>query len=308
MYLKASALLMAALSIVCAGLAQKSGDSEAPSWAPKPVEIPKYVPPHKPVTRLADLKKQHAGKANWSQVIVDDNTLHGEYIQSAPGTSTPRRFHPDTREFWAVVEGQLRVNIEGQAPFVATRGSLVQVPVQTIYSIETIGDKPALRYEVNIAHAKTFYPMEEKPPEIPGFQWLKTQLNRKPGAYDRGNQPHVNLFELAKDPKFRGKPFMIDDRSFANIIYGYERELPPLDPKNRGHYHPECAESWLVMLGQIRYPIEGQGVIIASEGDVVYVPMFTFHAPRYHGEGAACRLAMNGYPNIAHVRDAFLPD
>ena len=270
MYLKASALLMAALSIVCAGLAQKSGDSEAPSWAPKPVEIPKYVPPHKPVTRLADLKKQHAGKANWSQVIVDDNTLHGEYIQSAPGTSTPRRFHPDTREFWAVVEGQLRVNIEGQA--------------------------------------KTFYPMEEKPPEIPGFQWLKTQLNRKPGAYDRGNQPHVNLFELAKDPKFRGKPFMIDDRSFANIIYGYERELPPLDPKNRGHYHPECAESWLVMLGQIRYPIEGQGVIIASEGDVVYVPMFTFHAPRYHGEGAACRLAMNGYPNIAHVRDAFLPD
>ena len=308
MNLKVPAFVAAALMIVCNGSAQKNGGSEAPSWAPKPIEIPKYLPPHKPVTRLADLKKQHAGKANWTQVIVDDNTLHGEYIQSAPGARTPRQFHPDTREFWAVVEGQLRVNIEGQSPFVATRGSLVQVPAQTIYSIETIGDKPALRYDVNIAHAKTFYPIEEKPPEIPGFQWLKTKLNRKPGPYDRGNQPHVNLFELAKDPAFHGKPFMVDDRAFANIIYGYERDLPPIDPKNRGHYHPECAESWLVMMGQIRYPIEGQGVIIAGEGDVVYVPMFTFHAPRYHGEGAACRLAMNGYPNIAHVRDASLPD
>jgi mannose-6-phosphate isomerase-like protein (cupin superfamily) len=285
----------------------RSRFTEQTSWAPKPVEIPKYMPPHKPVTRLADLKKQHAGDAEWRQAIVDDDYLHGEYIQTAPGTKVSPRFHPDTREFWAIVEGQLRFTIEGQEPIVATKGSLVQVPVQTIYSIETLGSQPALRYEVNIAHAKTFYPVEVKPPEMPGFKWIQAKLNRKPGPYDRGNKPHVNLFELAKDPKFRGQAFVTDDRSFANIIYGYEREMPPIDPKNRGHYHPECAESWLIMLGQIRYPIEGQGVIIADEGDIVYVPKFTFHAPRYHGN-PSCRLAMNGYPNIAHVRDAGVPD
>ena len=281
----------------------RGGASEQASWAPKPLEIPKYTPPHKPVTRLADLKKQHAGEAEWRQVIVDDDHLHGEYIQSAPGSKVPRRFHPDTREFWAVVDGQLRFEIEGQQAIVATKGSLVQVPMQTIYSIETIGETPALRYEVNIAHAKTFYPAGVDPPEMPGFKWIQAKLNRKPGPYDRGNRPHVNLYELAKDPKFRGQAFVTDDRSFANIIYGYERELPPLNTRDRGHYHPECAESWLVMLGQIRYPIEGQDLIIAGEGDIVYVPKFTFHAPRYHSN-PACRLAMNGYPNIAHVRDA----
>jgi len=238
---------------------------------------------------------------------VDDDHLHGEYIQSAPGSKVPRRFHPDTREFWAVVDGQLRFEIEGQQPILAIKGSLVQVPMQTIYSIETLGNKPALRYEVNVAQAKTFYPVDVDPPEMPGFKWIQAKLNRKPGLYDRGNKPHVNLYELAKDPKFRGQPFVIDDRAFANIIYGYERELPPINMRNRGHYHPECAESWLVMLGQIRYPIEGQGVIIADEGDIVYVPKFTFHAPRYHSN-PACRLAMNGYPNIAHVRDAGLAD
>jgi len=180
--------------------------------------------------------------------------------------------------------------------------------MQTIYAIETVGDTPALRYEVNVPHAKTFYPADGKPADLPGFEWIITRLNRKPGPWDRGNVPHVNLFELAKNQKFRGQPFVTDDRLFANIIYGYESELPPLDPKNPGHYHPESSESWLIMLGEIRYPIEGQGVIIGGEGDIVYVPPFTFHAPRYHGSGPSCRLAMNGYPNIAHVRHATTPD
>ena len=58
------------------------------------------------------------------------------------------------------------------------------------------------------------------------------------------------------------------------------------------------------MAGKIRYPIENVGVVIAEEGDVVYAPIMTFHAPRFHGEGPSCRLAINGYPNIAHLREA----
>ena len=40
--------------------------------------------------------------------------------------------------------------------------------LQTIYSMETIGDKPSLRFETNIAKAKTLYPQDVKPPELPG--------------------------------------------------------------------------------------------------------------------------------------------
>ena len=58
------------------------------------------------------------------------------------------------------------------------------------------------------------------------------------------------------------------------------------------------------MKGQIRYPIENIGVVIATEGDVVYVPPFTYHAPRWWGEGSSCRLAMNGFPYIAHLFEA----
>jgi mannose-6-phosphate isomerase-like protein (cupin superfamily) len=280
---------------------------EAPSWAPKPKQPTKYVPPHKPHTRLADLKAKHKGKAEWREVIVDDDHLHAAYIFSASGTKVSKRFHPDTREWWVVMDGEIRFEIEGQQPFVATKGSMVQVPMQTIYAMETVGDKPSLRFEINIARAKTMYPREVEPPKIAGIDWIPVVLGRKPGPYGYENKPHINLSELAKAPNNFVKRFVHDDRAVANVIYGYEKNLPPLNPKDRGHYHPECAEFWLIMAGQIRYPIENQGVIIADEGDIVYAPPFTFHAPRFHGEGPSCRLAMNGYPNIAHLRDAVIP-
>ena len=52
------------------------------------------------------------------------------------------------------MDGQIRFDIEGQDSLVAKKGSMVQVPAQTIFSMETIGDQPSLRFETNIAKAK----------------------------------------------------------------------------------------------------------------------------------------------------------
>ena len=281
--------------------------AEEPSWAPKAIAPTKYTPPHKPHTKLSDLKVKYKGQKEWRQVIVDDDHLHGEYILAAPGNKVGRRFHPDTREWWVIMDGQIRFEIEGEQPFVATKGSMVQVPAQTIYSMETVGDTPSLRFEVNIAKAHTLYPQDVEPPKMPGFTFIPVKLNRKPFGYDKTNKPHINLYELEKQQDYRGGRFIHDDRAVSNIIYGEAAKMPPVDPKFRGHYHPECAEFWLIMKGQIRYPIEYHGVVIADEGDIVYVPPFTFHAPRFWGEGKSCRLAMNGYPNISHLTDAVQP-
>jgi mannose-6-phosphate isomerase-like protein (cupin superfamily) len=121
------------------------------------------------------------------------------------------------------------------------------------------------------------------------------------------NKAHLTFEEVAKkfeSGEAKGTQRIVeDDRGAANFIYGYEKNLPQFNPKARGHYHPDGAEYWLIMAGQIRYPIEGVGDIIANPGDVVYVPKHTFHAPRWHGAGPSCRLAMNGFPNIAHLFD-----
>src|SRR5688572_27309869 len=77
-------------------------------WAPKPTTPNPYVPPHKPHTRLSDLKSKYKGQANWRELVVDDDYLRAEYISSAPGDKVPRRLHTDTREWWVVMEGQIR--------------------------------------------------------------------------------------------------------------------------------------------------------------------------------------------------------
>jgi mannose-6-phosphate isomerase-like protein (cupin superfamily) len=296
--------------IVLAGLLVPAAgqNQDATFWAPKPAGLPAYVAPHRPHTKLADLIAKHKGAHDWREVVVDDDHLNAVYISSAPGARTPRRLHPDTREWWVVMDGQIRFAIEGQQPFVASKGWMVQVPYRTAYTLETVGEKPSLRFEVNVAHAKTLYPRDEKPPEIPGFAWQLVKLPQPPGAYDRGNKPYIVFDEIAgtfeRQPKKDGQyRFINDDRAVGNVIYGYEKDLPPVKPGDRGHYHAECAEFWIILAGQIRYKIEGQDPFIAETGDIVYVPKFTYHLPRFYGPGPSCRLAMNGFPEIGHLFD-----
>ncbi len=265
-------------------------------WAPKPSQTPAYLPPQKPWIKLSELKSRHQGEANWRELLVDDGRLMAEYYSAAPGTKVGPRLHPDTREWFAVVEGEVRVEIERQPTITATRGSLINIPRQTIYSLETLGTTPSLRFVVNVARAKTLYPQETTPPPpAAGTTWVPATLNRTPGRYDEFNQPHLNIHEAAaKNEKYTGGRFVRDDKSEMLVIYGHEKNMPPLDPADKGHFHAESAEAWLVFSARIRYAFEGQQPFIASEGDVVYVPAGTWHATRFIGDNA-CRLSITEY-------------
>lgn len=276
-------------------------------YAPK-AEPGAYTAPHRPITRIAELKAKYKDNSSWRELIVDDKHLRSEYIFAQPGHRHPRAVHPDTRAWWVVMEGEVRFDIESVEPFTARKGSMVQVPMQTMFSFEVVGQQPALIFETNIAGARTLYADQNAAPEIPGFGWVPVKFpNRVVGKYLHNNKPHIHFDDVAQGietGKLKGTIRIVeDDRGTANFIYGYNSKMPPLNEENRGHYHPEGAEYWLIMKGQIRYPIERVGVIVANEGDVVYVPPFTFHAPRWWGDGASCRLAMNGFPHIAHLFD-----
>lgn len=274
------------------------GAQQTTFWAPKPVDVPGYTAPQRPHVKLADVKARHRGQQDWRELVVDDGHLQAEYVSSAPGSSVSKRFHPDSRVWWVVIDGQMRVDIEGQSPITATKGSLVQVPKHTLYSLETISDGPSLRFVVGLAGAKTIYPKDVQPPTVASTKWVSVTFTRRPAGYEDGSQPHINLYEAAKAaPKYTGGIVIRDDRAYTAMIYGYEKDLPPLDPGDRGHYHAESPEFWLIMAGQIRYAFENQEPFVADEGDVAYVPASTFHLARFHGPGPSCRLAITRFLN-----------
>jgi mannose-6-phosphate isomerase-like protein (cupin superfamily) len=297
--------LVSAQEAPAPGAAGRGGRAGGPPpgqlvWAPKGVKLNEWVGPHKPHTKVAELLAKHKGHADWTELIVDDDNLHAAYISMGPGKKTPRRMNADTREWWIVQDGEIRFTIDGQEPFVASKGYLVQVPYRNMYSMETVGERPSLRFEVNIAKARKMYPMDEKPVPVAGFNFVPVRVPGK-GTYTEGNKPFVD-FNAVVAGTDKTRRFVHDDRAVANIILG--RGIPPPPLTERGHFHPESAEFWFILLGKIRYNIEGLQVFEADQGDIVYVPKQRFHLASFAGDSMSCRLAMNGYTDLSHSYEA----
>jgi mannose-6-phosphate isomerase-like protein (cupin superfamily) len=254
---------------------------------------------NKPHIKLTDLKASHQGQPNWTEVVVNDENFHAEYSQGAPGFTIATRMRPDTREFFVVIEGQMRFTLEGQpVPIVATPTSIINIPKKTAYSVEVIGNGAALWVDANQQHYKTLFPADgEKPRQEPGLTVMKIGLSRAgtPGAYTGSNKPHFNLHEAEKDPAFNGQNVVQDDHMWAQAIWGYEKSLPPYDAKDKGHFHVGTAEWWIILEGQIRHNIETVGDFTSNAGDIVYAPASTWHATRFAGPGPSCRLATSTY-------------
>jgi len=287
-----------------------SSSARAPSAQDAPLMVlsPKatsggWTGVHHPRTKLADVLARHAGRADWIETIVDDESLFAQWVSMAPGQKTPRRMNGDTREWWIVQSGSLKFTVEGREPVVATKGFMVQVPFRTLYQIEAVGSEPALRFEVNVARARKLYPLDETPTPLAGFEYIPTKVQGGRGTLDAENRPVVDFNKVVAGQE-RAGAFVSDDRSFANIIIG-NYQAP--QPGNKGHYHEEGSEFWLIMLGKIRYKIEGLAEFEAEPGDVVYVPRQTWHLASFGGSPGmrSCRLAMNGFPYQAHM---FEPD
>jgi mannose-6-phosphate isomerase-like protein (cupin superfamily) len=267
------------------------------AWSAQPSEPTPWVAPNKPHWKLSEILAKHADQRSWSEDIVSDRDFTARYIAMAPGEKTRTQFYADDRVFWIVQAGQLKVTIEGQQPFVATKGFLVQVPFRTPYNMETVGSAPSLRFEVAAARAAPLYPLSETPIPLAGKKYVKVSFTGR-GAYDDVNKPYLDFDKDIVSGSGRGGPFVKDDKTFANIIRGQAQPVPP--PTNLGHFHVDYSEFWFVLEGRIDYLIEGVPFFTAEQGDVVYAPLGRWHRASFGGTGMATRLAINPRPDGMH--------
>jgi len=293
-------VILALCPVPPAGLAEAEAQGQQMiALAPKPAELTPYVEPHRPLWRVSEILSEHADQESWSLTVVDDPHLKARYVSMAPGESTPTMFYADNRAWWVVQDGQIRFAIDGQEPFVASKGFLVQVPYRVPFSMETIGDEPSLRFEVTVAGASVLYPADRDftPGPAEGVSFVPVRLSGR-GAYDAENQPYLDFLGEVVNGGRRAGAFVRDDRGFANVIRG--RGAPPPPDTDVGHFHLDYGEFWFILEGQIDYLIEGLPFFSAHQGDVVYVPKGRYHRATYGGEGMATRLAINGYPDGLH--------
>src|SRR6267142_1163169 len=281
------------------GQQPEGGGDRMEVWAPRPAKDNPFIPPNKPLTKLAALRAKHKGEQKWTETIVSDNLFHGAYISMAPGEKTPRRFHQDNRAFWIVQDGQIRFTIEGQEPFVASKGFLVQVPHRNVYSMETVGERPSLRFEVTIANSNTMYPIDATPTPAPGVKFARTRVANIKGAYDKANVPFIDYNETIAGnakPKQNQNQFIGDAHGIANIIRGNPKTQTPARDEDKGHLHLTGPEFWFILEGQMEYKIGSEPAFVADQGDIVYAPAKTWHRVRFAGTGMASRLTERAKP------------
>jgi mannose-6-phosphate isomerase-like protein (cupin superfamily) len=274
----------------------QAGQREYLVWAPVPSTPNPWVAPNKAHTKLVDLLAAHKGQSSWRQPVVRDALLTADYAQMAPGTKTPRQFQPDSPMWWIVQGGEVRFTIEGQDPFVAAKGFLVQVPYRNIFQLEAVGASPALLFEVKVADSPTMFPADETPAPIPGMEFVKVRISGK-ANYSDTVRPFLDFTGAIAAGRRVAGPFVSDPRAFANVIRGLPQED---NPNDKGHFHEVSAEFWLILEGTINYKIGSLPIFDAVQGDVVFVPKQMWHRAHHGGTGYSTRLAMNGYPNLLH--------
>ena len=281
-------------------------------WAPKPTQLTEYEAPNRPLWKLTDVLAMHQGQASWRQPIIRDALLEADYVQMAPGQSTPRQFFGDTRSWFMVWDGQVRVNINGVEPFVASKGYMVQVPLMVDYSLEVVGNTPALFFDVRVTGSPLYYTdVNLTPPATPGVTWYRGSRSAPRAAqldtaaavptYSDGRRVYVDFFKEVVEGAgpFRPSAFVDDDRGFFNVIRGRGAPTPP--ETNLGHFHTYGTEFWFIPEGTIEVLIEGVGLVSGGPGDIITAAEGRFHRAGAAGDGMSTRIATNGYPEGLHV-------
>ena len=268
------------------------------AWAAKPATLPAYVGPNKLVWRLADVISAHTGKPSWSQEVFLSRDFQGDWIQMAPGEKTKTQFYADDRVYWVVQSGQMKVTIEGQEPFIASKHFLIQVPKRLQYSMETVGSEPVLFFQMKPAGESPDYPLTETPTPVKGVQYIKAAYSGH-GDYDKLNVPYVDFEkQIVQGGEKRGV-WIRDDKTYVTILRSQKGVPTPAD-NVWGHFHANFPEIWLITEGTQQFLVEGEKLITVTDGDLVNAPTGRWHRAMPYGDGPSTRLAYIPRPDNLH--------
>jgi mannose-6-phosphate isomerase-like protein (cupin superfamily) len=289
----ASGLLGLSLALgATQALAQAAGENgpERIVWAAHKVPDSPYTGPNSPIWHIADILKAHQGKQSWDQPVLLTRDFDGHYISLAPGEKTKCMFYADDRVFGWIYSGQVRITIDGQQPFTASKGYLFDVPPRLAYCMENTGSEPVVFYRSTPAGQLPSYPETETPTPVKGWNYSKARITST-GGYEEPNQPYLDFNSYAAGGG-KSRDFAFDGHTAAHIIRA--PALTALPPSTSwGHFHENMVEAWVVLEGTLDVLITGEPLVTGEVGDVIQANNERWHRATCHPNAGVCtRLAM----------------
>jgi mannose-6-phosphate isomerase-like protein (cupin superfamily) len=183
----------------------------------------------------------------------------------------------------------MRVTIEGQEPFTATKGFLVDVATHLSYSIENTGTTPVVFFRVTPAGQMPSYPISETPTPVKGWKYIKASINDV-GSYDADNKPFLDFNKDVVAANGKSSNFVYDGHTSAHVIRGPGVETPPAD--QWGHFHENMVEFWCVIEGRLDVLVSGEKLVTGDVGDIILAPEQRWHRATSHPGAPSTRLAI----------------
>jgi CMP-N-acetylneuraminic acid synthetase/quercetin dioxygenase-like cupin family protein len=110
-----------------------------------------------PLVNLDKILAEKDNTRSWCLRIVNTENNSATLISQLPGEGNRLHFHPNWNEWWYIVKGKWKWEIEGKEYIVST-GDVVFIEKNKVHKITAIGDEPAVRLAVSRENVPHIYP------------------------------------------------------------------------------------------------------------------------------------------------------
>jgi quercetin dioxygenase-like cupin family protein len=106
---------------------------------------------------LRDVFSKFDSKSSWSYRLVNTENNSATIISQMPGEGNRLHYHPSWNEWWLILDGEWKWEIEGAVKTVV-KGDVVFIPAGKKHKITATGISPAVRLAVSRADVPHVYP------------------------------------------------------------------------------------------------------------------------------------------------------
>ena len=116
---------------------------------------------NKQITNIPDVITKQDSSVSWSHRLVNTENNSATLISQLPGEGNRLHYHPDWNEWWYILKGTWKWEIEGKEHYIS-KGDLVFIEKGKWHKITAAGKENAIRLAVSRADVPHIYKGEEE--------------------------------------------------------------------------------------------------------------------------------------------------
>jgi len=115
-----------------------------------------FIHENLPTNNIDTIINNNDNTISWSHRVVNTENNSATIISQLPGEGNRLHYHPNWNEWWYIIKGQWKWEIEGDE-FIVKKGDIVFIEKGKKHKITAVGNEPAIRIAVSRADVPHIY-------------------------------------------------------------------------------------------------------------------------------------------------------